>query len=262
MISDLTKSEYQLLISAASRHGRRKHGVSACEGLRCVGECVARRPAWIQCVVLSGSFLNGPAAGSVIKRAEAAGVRLVQLSDSAFKKVAQTATPQGILALFSPGAAPTNASLPPFALVLDRVAEPGNMGTILRTAWAVGLNRVWLTTGCVDPYAPKTIRAGMGAQFAMTLSIGDDLPALQTKLQAAGYGKMWLSKPSGGTLSSSPDFDLPGTALVIGNEANGVTDIADASSVTIPMPGQAESLNASQAATILLYEAVRRGVLS
>lgn len=262
MLSDPTKTDHQLLTAATSRHGRRKHGVSTCEGLRCAGELITRRPEWVRCVAVSQTFLSGPGADTFLNQSRANQLRLVKLSDSEFKKVAQTATPQGVLALFRPKDQPPEVPPPPFALVLDRVAEPGNMGTILRTAWAVGLNRVWITDGCVDPFAPKTIRAGMGAQFAMTLSAGGDLPALQAELREAGYGKMWLSKPSGGTPSCSSDFDLPGNALVIGNEANGVTEIPGAPSVTIPMPGQAESLNASQAATILLYEAVRRGILS
>ncbi|MDT8390364.1 MAG: RNA methyltransferase [Lentisphaeria bacterium] len=262
MFPDPTKIERQLLTAAASRHGRRKHGVSTCEGLRCARELITRRPTWVRCVAVTDTFLNGPETDTFFNQARANHMRVVQLSDNDFKKIAQTATPQGVSVLFQPGEPSPAAPPPPFALVLDRVTEPGNMGTILRTAWAAGLNRIWLTDGCVDPFAPKTIRAGMGAQFAVTLSIGGDLPALKKDLRDIGFTTMWLSKPSGGISSRSPDFDLSGNALVIGNEANGVTDIPGAPVVTIPMPGEAESLNASQAAAMLLYEAVRRGILA
>ena len=101
----------------------------------------------------------------------------------------------------------------------------------------------------------------MGAQFALDIEEMPDLEAAQTRLLEEGYAPLWLSTPRGGTNCYSADFAMAGAVLVIGSEAEGVASVAGARQVTIPMPGNAESLNAAQAATLLLFEAVRRGVV-
>jgi TrmH family RNA methyltransferase len=146
-------------------------------------------------------------------------------------------------------------------LVLDRVTEPGNVGTILRTAWAVGLSDVWVTTGTSDPLGPKAIRAGMGAQFSLDVHSVGDLAATRDSLRELGVGCLWAAEPEGGVSCFAAEFELAGNGIVIGNEASGVTPGVISRGVTIPMPGGAESLNAAQAATVLLCEAVRRGLL-
>jgi TrmH family RNA methyltransferase len=157
------------------------------------------------------------------------------------------------------GAAPV--VLPPFVLILDRIQEPGNLGTMLRTAWAVGLRSVWLTKGSADPYSPKVIRSGMGAQFAVEVAVVEDLAAARMLLESAGGGPLWLAIPDGGIDCFEDGFDLRGGGLVIGNEAGGIDDLSVGRPVSIPMPGNAESLNAAQAATVLLFDAVRRGLM-
>lgn len=260
----LPKPAGKRLRLALSRHGRRKHGLSICEGFRCVGEALSRRPEWVDFVVVAGCAAGEERCRNAVDLCRRLDIRVYTVADADFGGYSETANPQGIMALFSPPAESAGRhhdSPPPFALVLDRVGEPGNTGTILRTAWAVGLRTVWLTDGCADPYSPKAIRAGMGAQFAIDLIQGRTLGELQPQLAREGFTRMWLSKPTGGEPCCSENFEMRGTAVVIGNEATGVADLPDADAVSIPMPGDAESLNASQAATILLYEAVRRGIL-
>jgi TrmH family RNA methyltransferase len=188
----------------------------------------------------------------------------VLADDREFAALAATTNPQGILCILNrpPADVPLPQVLrPPFVLVLDRVGEPGNLGTILRTAWAVGLQQVWFTNGTTDPFGPKAIRAGMGAQFALDLREYPGLPEIRTALQRLGLERLWLAVPRGGVSCFAGEFDFRGSGLVIGNEATGVTACAGAETVTIPMPGMSESLNAAQAATVLLFEAVRRGFL-
>ncbi len=259
----LTRQEEKLLHAAAGRHGRRKSGLSLCEGTRCVAELVRRQPTWIKLVVVGESFAATVANAELLRQLESA-APCRRLADAQVAAFASTANPQGVLALFAPVAPPADTAwtgAAAFALVLDRLAEPGNLGTILRTAWAFGLNTVWLTDGGVDPFSPKAIRAGMGAQFALDLRGGGTLEQLRPRLAQLGFPNLWLAVPRGGISSADPAFDLQHAAIVVGNEAAGVTPLADAPHVSIPMPGDAESLNASQAATILLYEALRRGLL-
>lgn len=259
----LSKRELRSLQQARTRHGRRKFGSTLCEGLRCCREALANRPDWIELVLCSESFAaSGDFAACAAAIAPVGTPRIVP--DLQFADLAATDNPQGILCLVrTPSAGPPSDGIAdPFVLVLDRLAEPGNAGTILRTAWAIGLSEVWMTDGGGDPYNPKAIRAGMGAQFSLTLRRFPDLDAVRQTLQTFGYGQLWLTVPRGGVSCFSDEFRLDKCGLVIGNEAEGVQECEGARRVSIPMPGPAESLNAAQAATVFLVEAVRRGIMA
>ncbi len=258
----MTNQQRKLILQAQARHGRRKHGVFIAEGIRCCAEGLVRQPEALLLAVCGQGFADS--ADSPHFRALAVGANqpLDVLPDREFDELTATENPQGILCLFQNlPEAPALAVLPkPFVLVLDRVAEPGNLGTILRTAWAVGLPEVWCTGGTTDPFGPKAIRAGMGAQFAVVQREFAGLAEIEMELVRLGGGPLWCSVPRGGVDCFSAEFALAGGALVIGNEATGIAVGPGQALVTIPMPGQAESLNAAQAATILLFEAVRRGL--
>ena len=146
----------------------------------------------------------------------------------------------------------------PCTMILDQVREPGNFGTILRTAWATGVKAVWTTAGSADPWSPKVIRSGMGAQFAVQVHQFPSLAAAIETHRALGGGEVWCAMMSSDVTLFSPEFNPAGGAIVMGNEANGVSQPELGRAVTIPMPGDAESLNVAQAATLLLYEALRR----
>jgi len=190
--------------------------------------------------------------------AQKAGARIWELSDREFKELSETETPQGIMAVFKRPEllAPQGAGVP-FTLILDQVADPGNMGTILRTAWAVGLDSCWLVKGSADPYSPKAVRSGMGAQFALKLVQSDTLQDAVLAARRLGVSRVWCTMPGGGVSIFDKAFVCKGSALIIGNEANGISDPSVGEAVTIPMPGHAESLNAAQAATVFLVESIR-----
>ena len=146
----------------------------------------------------------------------------------------------------------------PFLLALDRLGDPGNFGTICRTLRSTGLSELWYTRGSVDPYGDKAVRSALGAQFALSLRSFENLEALRERAVYFGYPKVYLTDPHAGEdcFRCSGLFDR--SVVVIGAEADGVSALNGAARVTIPMPGNYESLNAAQAATVFLFEYVRR----
>jgi len=255
----VTRREQQILRALRSRHGRNKTGMFLCEGLRCCEEALVRRPRWLAFALCSASFKASDNYKCFHELASRSGHPLEALTDVEFAEVALTEHPQGILcAMRQPELAEPDALPDPFALILDRIAEPGNMGTILRTAWAVGLSSVWLTAGSADPFGAKAIRAGMGAQFALSLSRCANLQQAKEAFLGLGGNTLWCAVPREGAGCFSAEFDLNNGGLVIGNEATGISMPALGKPVSIPMPGDAESLNVAQAATVFLFEAVRR----
>lgn len=147
-------------------------------------------------------------------------------------------------------------------LVLESIQDPGNLGTVLRTAEAMGVKDVFLLGDCCDPLSPKVLRASMGAVFRERIGNCASAGELCDMLKAEGYA-LHAAVVSGDAKSvTEVDFSTGCHALFIGNEGNGLTRETIAccgDSITIPMAGRAESLNASAAATILLWEMSRCG---
>jgi len=251
------------LQQASTRHGRQKAGLFICEGLRCCREALTHSPQAIEAVIVSETFQKSADYDGIRKLCYANGLQVNDLPDEEFSKVTATENPQGVACLCQRDRL-ANESLihqQPFVLVLDGISEPGNLGTILRTAWAVGVEEVWYTKGSTDPFGPKAIRSGMGAQFALVIACCDGLDAVKNSLKNSKIKRIWRSAPESGVSCYSDDFKLDKSALIIGGEAHGAAPLEEAEDVFIPMPGSAESLNVGQAATILLFEGVRRGLL-
>ena len=144
--------------------------------------------------------------------------------------------------------------------MLDRIQDPGNIGTILRTAIAVGLKEIVLTNGTVDPFNPKAIRAGMGAQFSLTFSYIEDLKELKNISKLKNH-QIWLTTPHEGISCYDDKFKLKDSILVFGEEANGIQDFSIGKKTMIPTLSDIESLNVAQAATIYLFEGLRQKLL-
>ncbi len=177
------------------------------------------------------------------------------VSPVVLRALAQTETPQALVAVYPFPDLPISPT-PIFQLVLDAVRDPGNLGTILRTAWAAGVDAVLLAPGTADPFNPKVVRAAMGAQFFLPLvskawnEIADSL---------ASIPRVYLADARGEMSYTVADWSAP-RALIVGGEAEGASEYARrlaTARVFIPMPGQAESLNAAIAAGILLFEAIK-----
>ena len=169
--------------------------------------------------------------------------------------VCDTKTPQGIAAVVR---MKEQSALGKHIVVLDGVQDPGNVGTIIRTADAAGLDGVLLSTQCADVFSPKVLRATMGSIFRMNLRTTDDLPGELTKLREKGYSI--LSSQLDGTPFYEREKVAEQFALIIGNEGNGVSEQVQQTAthrVRLPMRGGAESLNAAIAAAIMMYELMR-----
>jgi RNA methyltransferase, TrmH family len=167
-----------------------------------------------------------------------------------------TQTPQGVVAASAwPELAPRRPGL---VLLLDAVQDPGNMGTLLRSAEAVGAAEVWCMPGCADVYGPKVVRAAMGTHFFLPLRVGatwDDVD-----LMALGVDHIYAADADGTMPYYAADWRQP-SALIIGNEAHGIgaAGLAVATKrIAIPMAGRAESLNAAVAGSVVLFEALRQ----
>ena len=184
------------------------------------------------------------------------------LTDTVFAYVSDTRTPQGILAVVRQAEYTLSDMLDvpaPHILVLDNLQDPGNLGTIFRTAEAAGTTGILMGRDCVDIYNPKTIRSTMGAIYRMPFLYMDDLKEGIAALKERGV-HVYAAHLDGRNVYDKEDF-LRGTAFLIGNEGNGLhKEIAACADtwVQIPMAGQAESLNAAVAAAILMFEARRQ----
>jgi len=179
------------------------------------------------------------------------------VSSHVMKVMSDTKSPAGILALVEKSALPFPEVID-FLLILDQIRDPGNLGTILRTAAAAGVQAVLTIQGTVDTFSPKVIRSGMGAQFRIPIQDGTwgEISSKIKQLQL----QVLVASPKGEKSYFKADYTQP-LALVIGGEADGASAdairIAD-SQVRIPMSGEIESLNAAIAAGILLFEIARQ----
>jgi TrmH family RNA methyltransferase len=202
-----------------------------------------------------------PALHEVIAAAEARGVPVTRATASVIAALSEAATPQGAVAVvdapsFSLDELPETADL---VLVLAAVRDPGNAGTLIRSAVAAGADAVVLPKGAVDPLHPKTVRATAGALFRVPLLGGGEAERSLRALRARGFTLVGADTRAP-RAPEEIDLTRP-TALVLGNEAWGLPpDLATLldERVGIPMPGPAESLNVGIAGSILLFEAVRQ----
>jgi TrmH family RNA methyltransferase len=204
----------------------------------------------------------GPAEHELAERAVAAGSRVFDLEPGVLTRVAGTVTPQPILAVVArtPTELPAlKASKPRLVLVCVDVRDPGNAGTVLRSADAAGADAVVYCDGAVDPYNPKTVRASAGAVFHLPIVAGGDASLVLDEL--AGWGlRRWATVAHRGQDYTTVDLSCP-SALVLGNEANGLPPELSAhldGEVSIPMRGRAESLNVGVAAAVICFEAARQ----
>lgn len=236
---------------------RCRQGLYVAEGVRLVGEAVATQQD-AEIVVYDPTALSRSEAGAALMEALPGWAATIYEADArVLAAVAQTESPAGILAaLRFPTPAPLRTHREDrLGIVLDRLADPGNAGTILRTAAAAGAGYMVTTPGTVDVFAPKVVRAGMGAHFRLPLY--ESVPWGQLGEDLSGVALI-VAEIEGG--ASVFDLDWPAAAaLVVGSEAHGLSAEAKAgaaASVYIPMQPGVESLNASVAASIIMYLAL------
>jgi RNA methyltransferase, TrmH family len=199
-----------------------------------------------------------PAAAEMADRAERLGVRVYELAAGVVGRVADTVTPQPILAVFPMADVPAVPDHSRLVVVMADVRDPGNAGTVLRTADAAGVDAVVACGGTVDPYNPKTVRASAGSVFHVPLVVAHGgAKAVLEELAAAGLRRLGTVVRDGEDYATL-DWSVP-TALVLGNEAAGLpATLPLDGAVEIPMTGRAESLNVGMACAVLCFEALRQ----
>lgn len=240
-----------LLKLASSRRERRKSGQTLLDGTHLL-LALADAGGVAEKIILTPAALDNPEVQSVLQRFTAP--QLV-LDDALFAELSDLPSTTGIMALYAIPAA-VDERQDGFCLLLDGVQDPGNVGTILRTAAAFGVDQVLLADECADIWSPKVLRAGMGAHFVLPMREHADLPAF-----AAGFkGDVAVTVLERAVIPSAAQLagDL---ALVLGSEGAGVSSaMQDLASLrlTIPMGGKIESLNVAAAAAILCYERQRQ----
>jgi TrmH family RNA methyltransferase len=181
------------------------------------------------------------------------------VTDKVMRALSDTVSPQGILAVvpFLELPLPENLWL---VLVVDRVRNPGNLGTILRSAEAVGASQVILTPATVDVYSPKVVRGAMGAHFHLPIAAGVSWSEVAEALEDT---QILLAEAKGEKIYYEVDWTKP-SALIVGGEAEGASQEAErlaTERIVIPMKGKAESLNVAVASGVILFEAARqRGI--
>ena len=234
---------------------RREAGAFLAEGVRLVEEALAA--GWPFRFVLYGSQLSER--GRALLEKLAGKVDVEQVDDALFESVSETETSQGILAVLELTDLPF-PNLPTFFLIPDQIRDPGNLGTLIRSAAAAGAQAALIPPETVDAFSPKVVRAGMGAHFRLPVySLGWD--EIQAKITGCA---VFLADAEGQTSCWGADFRQP-LALIVGGEAEGASQSARKLAdrlVNIPMPGKIESLNAAAAGAILMFEVVRQRVYS
>ena len=235
---------------------RKKSGLFVAEGVRLLEEAVQAN--W-KCELVLYSETLSKRGKEVLKAFQARQTPVEEIPPQLMSKLADTETPQGILAVLHQMALPVPQPLT-FALICDSIQDPGNLGTILRTAAAANVQCVFIAPGSTDPFASKVVRAGMGAHFTLPI-IRTDWENIQKHCKA-GNSPLTIYMASANAQQTCWQVDLTApTAILVGNEAAGpgsqAQQLADLS-LSIPMPGKSESLNAAIAAGILLFETVRQ----
>ena len=238
---------------------RTQNGLYLAEGLRTAEEAVAYKAVETLFYVAT----DDDRTMRLLEEAAMQNIKLVCVNENVMKKIADTETPQGIIAVCKMRQPKLENLLASgkMLLVLDRVGDPGNIGTMLRTADAAGIGGLVLLKGCADIYAPKTVRSSMGSLFHIPVLSGVSEQEFVSAAKKAGYDLLVTCLDGADNLYKA---DLSGRiAFVMGNEAGGVSETllekAD-KRVYIPMAGRAESLNVAMAAGIVMFEALRRKV--
>ena len=243
-----------ILLNKKSRE-RKKEGVFLVEGLNMFGETPRDR---LVKTYVSESFLLEEGHKSLLE-----GISYEVVKDSVFEQMSDTLTPQGVLAVvrqqeYTLEKMKTLRKNPLF-LLLEDLQDPGNVGTIFRTAEGAGVTGILMTKKCVDIYHPKTIRSTMGSIYRMPFVCVEDGREVMDWFEEQGI-RSFAAHLQGENFYDGEDY-TGGTAFLIGNEGNGLSkELSKRASkwIRIPMESQLESLNAGVAAAILMYEASRQ----
>ena len=225
------------------------------EGIKIVKEAI-EYDADIQKIVISNDAIGYEVDEDVLKIIQKYEVMIV--SQNVFESISDVKTPQGILAVIKNKENVKVDYNEDVIFILDNIQDPGNLGTIIRTLDAAGIKQLIVSNDTVDYMSPKVLRSTMGGAFRVNVIVADDLLNMIDEIKKNGFE---VAVTDLATDKSIYDVDYSKKAIVIGNEANGVSDEVKNKAdirVKIPMLGKAESLNAAVATSVIAYEYVRQ----
>lgn len=230
------------------------------EGINMVEECIDNHYPLVY-IIYSDELLNVKGGKKLFDKISSH-PRLIHVTDQLYREISQMENPQGIMGVseFRINTIDRlNIHEEISLLLLDRLQDPGNMGTIIRSADAFGIDGIIITKGCVDVFNPKVIRSTMGSIFRVPIYHEEDSLAIINRLKKEGV-RVYTTSLEGSLHIHQVDFNNP-FLLVIGNESSGVSPYIYTVSdklIKIPMVGDAESLNVAIASSIIMYESIRQ----
>ena len=252
MITSSQNPKLKLIRSLQARaKARRKENAFLIEGVRLLEEAVTAK--WKIRFVLYDRRLS-ERGKELLNSLE--DIEIEEVDSALLKSVSDTENSQGILAVLEDNSQLPVPDSPDFLLILDQIRDPGNLGTLLRTVVAAGVDAVILPPGTADAFAPKVLRAGMGAHFHIPI-ISEGWDEIKDRVQGL---TVYLAEMAGDVVYTEANLK-DACVLIIGGEADGASqsarDLAQMS-IHIPMPGEIESLNAAVAGAILIFEVIRQ----
>ena len=259
-MQQITSKENKLIkhiIKLKEKKYRKEYNEYIIEGAKIVQEAIQEKVK-IKQIIISENAINTDLILNHLKE-ELQKINYIKVPSNIFKLISEVEKPQGVLAIIEKEKQEENIDVnQDIILALDDLQDPGNLGTIIRTADSVGLKQILISKGTTEAYNPKVIRSTMGAIFRVKIIECENLKETLKKLQKNNF-KIMVTDLN--TDKSIYDIKLQKKVIIIGNEANGVSEeiknIADTRAI-IPMFGKTESLNASIATGVILYEYVRQ----
>lgn len=264
IISSKQNQYVKLAKSLQRKKIRETHNMFLVEGLRSCEE-VINSGIKVECGFYTNNIIDHERGCNFLDNLRNTNILLFEVDENIFKYISDTENPQGVMFICMKKdfeLSDINQDKEPVLLIIDGIQDPGNLGTIIRTAGAAAVSGIILLKGTVDPYSTKVVRSTMGALFGIPVVTMNDNETLYDYLKKQKY-RFLVADISGEQMYYETDVKGP-VAWVMGNEANGPNEFwinhADAV-VKIPLLGKVESLNVAVATGILLYDTVRqRGI--
>lgn len=262
-----SNEQYKQLLKLKQKKYRYQEAVFLIEGIKFVKHAILQG-ADLKAIAFTNNLLGEEIIAEIVQMLETSNankeinksqIKLFNLSKNLFEALSDTVNSQGILAVVSFPEPIKELDPTGLYLALDRIQDPGNLGTMIRTADAAGFSGIILSKGTVDPFSEKVLRSTMGSIFTLPILQTESLE--QTLIDGKALGLSIYTTALENSIDYTQGTYKSGTVFVIGNEAQGISDSVFALSdqrITIPIMGHAESLNAAVAAAIVMYEAVNQ----
>jgi len=248
-MQSLSRKQEVTIKTLYTRHGRKKLGLSICEGFKVCKEFEKYHKDLISFAICNEDF-----------KSDLFLTDLIHISNAQFTKISAAVNSQGVLFVVQrPKIYSVITELKnPFSILLDKISDPGNFGTIIRTAKSIGLTQLFYTKGSADPFSDKVIRAAMGAQFSIDLIELLDIKTALVQFKRNNRNGVFRTSPHNGNSCFNEKSLFDNSVIIFGSEAFGLNEIFGSVDVSIPMPGKFESVNLAQATTVIMFEYVRR----